>query len=182
MLGMDPYWILSEALLLITFILLIVTYILLPSRKDVRAGVKKVPGWIPGVHVIMFVLSGAIIGVSLTLVEKYLIIMSTGIILMIAILLAFIDYFITRAQMGRTSAEDGVIHHAVELTDHTPDHTPHQTHPVHHAPHHPQSHSQEARRSGPMMTLECPQCGGHIQMPEGSHHITCPYCGLSGTL
>jgi len=32
------------------------------------------------------------------------------------------------------------------------------------------------------MKVECPGCGGHIEIPLGSHQITCPYCGLSGTL
>jgi ribosomal protein S27E len=46
---------------------------------------------------------------------------------------------------------------------------------VHHEHHHPAQQQN-------MMTVECPQCGNHIQLPEGSHQITCPYCGLSGTL
>ena len=32
------------------------------------------------------------------------------------------------------------------------------------------------------MTVECPQCHAHIQIQVGSNVITCPYCGLSGTM
>jgi len=177
---LEPYWILSEALLLITFLMLIVTYVLLPGKKDVKAGVKKVPGWIPALHGVMFVLSGAIIIISLRLVENNLIIMVTGGILMVAIVLAFIDYFLTKGLINKVQAE-AEVHHAVELTDHTPDHAMHQ-HAAH--PQHPAAH-QALHAPGAharMMTVECPQCGGHINLPEGSHQITCPYCGLSGTL
>ncbi|MGA1793078.1 MAG: hypothetical protein ACMUHM_03935 [Thermoplasmatota archaeon] len=182
---LEPYWILSEALLLITFLLLMVTYILLPSRKDVKAGVKKVPGWIPALHFLMFVLSGAIIVISLALVKNNLIIILTGAILMVAIILAFIDYFITKGLINKVQGE-GDVHHAVELTDHTPEHSTHHEHHV--QDYHPHGHTAiqhappASGAQGKMVMVECPQCGGHINLPEGSHQITCPYCGLSGTL
>ena len=59
-----------------------------------------------------------------------------------------------------------------------PQHAPVHAHslpPEHHEhAHHPHQHA--------MITVECPQCGNHLHIPEGSHTITCPHCGLSGTI
>lgn len=33
-----------------------------------------------------------------------------------------------------------------------------------------------------MMTVECPGCQGHLSIPNGSHQIVCPHCGLTGSL
>jgi len=46
---------------------------------------------------------------------------------------------------------------------------------THQHPAHPQPQHE-------MMTVECPQCAKHIEIPVGSHTITCPYCGLSGSM
>ncbi|MBN1390569.1 MAG: hypothetical protein JXA22_08010 [Candidatus Thermoplasmatota archaeon] len=181
MFGVEPYWILSEALLLITFILLIVTYILLPGKEDVQAGVGRIPGWIPALHAIMFIMALAIIIISVLLVEKNLIIIITGIILLIALVLAFIDYIRVRNMVGNYSAVEGVQYATVTMEEPSIHIPPHQVPNV--TPHHDPHQRPTGQGTGSrMMTVECPQCQGHIELPEGSHHITCPYCGLSGSL
>ncbi len=32
------------------------------------------------------------------------------------------------------------------------------------------------------MTVECPRCGKHLTVQHGANMITCPHCGLSGSL
>jgi hypothetical protein len=32
------------------------------------------------------------------------------------------------------------------------------------------------------MTVECPRCGKHLTIQQGANMITCPHCGLSGSL
>ncbi|MBN1539035.1 MAG: hypothetical protein JW939_02740 [Candidatus Thermoplasmatota archaeon] len=182
MAGLDPYWLLSEVLLLITFVLLMITYILLPGKKDILAGVTRIPGWVPAAHVAMFSMAMAIIIISIFLVENNLIILITGILLIVALVLAFIDYFITRAKIGKNAAA-GTVHQAIEHADEEMIDAPHYMDPArihHHDPHLAPAPPPGATTQ--MITVECPQCGGHIELPVGSHQITCPYCGMSGTM
>jgi predicted neutral ceramidase superfamily lipid hydrolase len=185
MLGMDTYWLVSELLLLVTFFAFLFTLVMMPSKKKVESGVKLVPSWIGIVLFSMLIVTLGAGLMSLLLVDNFFVILLSAVVLAVALILSIVEFFRVKAVADRMTA--GGIHHAVEvsqegLTHHEQEHFHHQYHNHQHMEtpaHHPE---QAPAAKGPMMTVECPQCGSHIHIPEGSHHITCPYCGLSGTL
>jgi hypothetical protein len=185
MLGVDTYWLVSEVLLIVTFLAFLITQVLMPGRKKIESGVKKIPEWIGFALIIMLIFTIAVGIVAFLVVEKYHVILISGGVLGLALVIALIDFYRIKSYISRLS-KDGV-HHAVEVT---PEGLTHHDHAHFHHPYHNHQHmatptnqpQQPKPAPGPMMTVECPQCGSHIKLPEGSHQITCPYCGLSGTL
>jgi hypothetical protein len=183
---MDTYWLVSEILLVVTFIAFLFTQVLMPGRKKVETGGQRVPIWIGFVLVLMLLFT---IGVGIAAfihVDKFEVILISAGVLAMALVLSLIEFFRIKGIADKMAAGGG-IHHAVEVTQEGMAHHGHQHfhHPYHNHKHMetPAHHPQQAPAGqGPMMTVECPQCGSHINLPEGSHQITCPYCGLSGTL
>ncbi len=46
----------------------------------------------------------------------------------------------------------------------------------------PQAPPQPLQAPPRTIKVECPQCGSHIDIYPGSNQITCPHCGLSGSM
>lgn len=186
MFGMDTYWLVSEILLVITFLAFLFTQVLMPNKSQVETGVKAVPGWVGPVLVLMLLFTIGVGAIAFLVVEKYLVIMISGAVLALALVISLVDFFRIKG-IADTIAAGGGVHHAVEVSE---EGLAHHGHPHFHHPYHNHQHiqtpahqpAQAPASQGPMMTVECPQCGGHIQLPEGSNQITCPYCGLSGTM
>jgi hypothetical protein len=171
---------------------------LIPNRKKVLEEGKDLPGWAPAVLItLIFFAIGVGIMAYLT-VEKMLLVVISDVLVILSILITLIDYY--RTKKARDNA----------ILDMASGYHPHAHHPVHnqhlpqganvqhlHMHQQPQSlpsaqhphmapaleavHIKETTQPA-MMTVECPNCQGHIEIPEGSHTITCPYCGLSGTM
>jgi ribosomal protein S27E len=186
MLGMDTYWLVSEILLVVTFIAFLFTQVLMPSKKKVESGVKVVPSWIGFALVLMLFFTVGVGITAILLVEKNLVILISAAVLALALVLSLIEFFRIKGIADKMAAGGG-IHHAAEVSQERL--VPHGQQHFHH-PYHNHQHmetpthqpGQAPAGHGPVMTVECPQCGSHINLPEGSHQITCPYCGLSGTL
>ena len=184
---MDTYWLVSEVLLVVTFLAFLLTQVLMPNKKKVETGVKNVPVWV-GYALILMLFFTIIVGViAFLVVEKYLVILISAGVLGAALVLSFIDFLRIKGIADRIAASAGNIHHAVEVSQEglAPHGQQHFHHPYHNHQHidSPITHHEQAPAAqGPMMTVECPQCGAHLNLPEGSHQITCPSCGLSGTI
>ncbi|MFO8050846.1 MAG: zinc ribbon domain-containing protein [Thermoplasmatota archaeon] len=164
----DAYWIISQILNLLVFAVFFVTLFLIPSRDKVRkgeAGSNLFSGTIPVLIVIMYISLLIIPIMALLLVEKFIMVIATDGLLLIAVLLLTIDFVRTRKLYKEISDSNQVVQAAVA------------GYPAHEQV----AQHQQAAPSG-TMTVECPNCGGHIEIPQNSHQITCPYCGLSGTM
>jgi len=184
MLGMDNYWLVSEALLILTFIVFVITYMLIPGRKKVLEEGKALPGWAPAALITMILFAAGVGIVGFLSVEKNAIILISVVLVILAIVVTLIDYM--RTKIARDSAVAAM---ATGTYQHQAGHAPYHPHLVQQVPtHQPHTapvleavHVQEMPGQA-MMTVECPNCNGHIEIPEGSHTIVCPYCGLSGTM
>jgi LSD1 subclass zinc finger protein len=182
MFGMDSYWLVSEALLVITFIVYIVTQVLMPSKKEIEGGVTQVPIWVPVALGFMVLGTASVIGFAFLYVEKNLVVMISAGVLLLALLLGFADYILTKRKAEKYVMTEGDLHHALDISNEGIAHHPQQTPQYHDHQLAAPQHEQLPAAGAGMMTVECPQCGNHLQLPEGSHQITCPHCGLSGTM
>jgi len=110
MLGMDTYWLVSEILLIVTFLAFLLTQVLMPSRKKVESGVKKIPGWIGFALIIMLIFTLVVGVIAILVVEKYHVILISGGVLALALIIAMIDFFRTKSLADKMAASG--IHHA----------------------------------------------------------------------
>ncbi|MFW3145199.1 MAG: hypothetical protein ACMUIE_00120 [Thermoplasmatota archaeon] len=167
--AIDTWWIASELMMVAALVIFLVAMFMIPSKDKVRsreAGTgpsRAVPYLIIGTFFFL-VLMGIF---AFLMVKDYWVVLVTDAILIVSAGMVSIDYYTTR-RLFRSMGHE--IHHNVEVA-HGHVHPQHNHHHGHIYPH----------QAG-TMTVECPQCGGHITIPEGSHQITCPYCGISGTI
>ncbi len=198
MFGMDNYWLVSEALLALTFIVFLITFMLIPNRKKVMEEGKELPGWAPAVLITLIFFAVGVGIVAFLTVEKMLAVILSDIFVIFSILITLIDYYMTKRARDNAIADmasgryhphahqampgQQLPHHAQtqQLHGHHQAHLPSAQNP-HTAPAIEAVHIKETSQPA-MMTVECPNCQGHIEIPEGSHTIICPYCGLSGTM
>lgn len=210
MADLDLYWIFSQVLNLIVFGIFLVTILLIPSKEKIKsgeAGQNLLTPTIPLLLGIIFASTLIIPVVAIILqVNAFIVILITDGLLITANLFLTFD-FIRSKRLFREISDQKASHIPQQHHSHHPDHPAvgpqvHQAslqgaqqqhlpqggqQAVHAQAHQavPQAPGQEhlpAASHDKMMTVECPSCGGHIHIPEGSHEITCPYCGLSGTL
>lgn len=165
----DAWWIASELMMVAAFVIFIVAMFMIPSKDKVRSGEagsgpsRAVPYLIAGTFFLLLLM-----GIfAFFMVRDYWVVLVTDGILIVCAGMVSIDYYTTRKLFNSVGHE---VHRHVEVAHAQV--LPHQQYPQGH-PHPNQPGT---------MTVECPQCGGHITIPEGSHQITCPYCGLSGTI
>lgn len=169
---LDAYWVISQVLNLLVFLVFFVTLFLIPSREKVRtgqAGPSLESRTIPVLIILMFISILVIPIIALVLVDQFALVLVTDGLLLIAVVLLTIDFARTRQLYREVGASPEVVQAAVAGY-------PGQEQPVQ------QEQQNEPSAQGGTMTVECPNCGGHLEIPEGSHQITCPYCGLSGTM
>ena len=183
----DAYWIVSQALNLMVFGVFFITMFLIPSKDKVRSGEAGQRLGSPTIPLLIVLILLFAIGIpifAVAMVEDFLIVLGTDCLLLVGVALVTADYFSTRKLYKEITAGGHVqveqVHIAVTLPPGLP-------------PHHQQAGTQNPQAQhlpsaqhdvpqGAMMTVECPNCSGHIQIPEGSSEITCPYCGLSGSM
>jgi hypothetical protein len=184
-----------ETLFIINFVLNIaiavsgiIVAMLIPSTKKIRsgeAGTSLGASWIPIVLVIMVIVSIAVFPLSFFSLEGrslYFALVLDLIAIGVAGL-ALREFFSARKaynEIGEHLEEEvGVVASTPQQVHHQPRVQVPQQHPYSQHQEHQQAHEPHQH---PMITVECPQCGNHLHIPEGSHTITCPHCGLSGTI
>jgi ribosomal protein S27E len=157
----------------------IIVSMLIPSTKKIKAGEAGSSlgaSWIPIVLVIMIIVAIAVFPLSfLSLEGRNLYFALVLDIIAIGVTgLAFREFI--SARKAYKELGEGEVVEEVGVVASTPSPQAYQQQPVQVPKQHPYQTQVQ------MMTVECPQCGNHIQLAEGSHTITCPYCGLSGTI
>ncbi len=171
----------------------IIVSLLIPSNKKIRsgeAGTEMGATWIPVTMIFLIIVAVAMIPVTISILDGDDLPYGLGldILAVLVVVMATYIYFSAKKtfkellhpveEVAVVHAETVEGHHVVH--PHHPVHSPTPSHPHHNqGPHHDHSHGIEQPNT---VTVECPQCGNHIQLAEGSHQITCPYCGLAGTL
>ncbi len=169
MFGADNYWLVSEALLILTFISFLVVFVLTPSRRKVLEEGKDLPGWVPIVLMLMIATAVGVGIFALLMVKENIIILISDSIVIVALVLTIIDHRLVKRAVNKMVASH--VAHELPITEQA--HADHQ---------HLHAQGHLYAEGIPMMTVECPTCKGHIEIPEGSHTLTCPYCGLHGSL
>ncbi len=172
-----------ETIFLINFILNIaiavsgiIVSMLIPSTKRImegEAGTSMGAPWIPVVIVIMVIVSIIVFPLSFLALDGNNLIFAL-ILDVIAISvtgLALREFIAARKAYRELEHEVEEVHVVANETSPQVYQQPMQVQQSH--PYHGQN---------PMITVECPQCGNHLHIPEGSHQITCSHCGLSGTI
>jgi len=176
---MDLFVLLYEAMAGAIFLLLLVLMVLIPSRKRVlegRAGNTMSSPLVPIMMIIALLVSTLMIPVAIVLVEKALILVLTSLFVLPASVATMWDYWRTKKLFeevragGRPGAVPSGAHEADELPLEVVSHTP------------PDHTVLEATYRSGHMAVECPRCRGRIQVQPHQTTLTCPYCGLSGTL
>lgn len=175
MTGWDTYWIVSQVLNLMVFGLFFITMFLIPSKDRVRSGeadFRLGSPVIPLLIIVILLFAVSIPIFAVFMVQDFLVVIGTDCLLLVAVFLVTVDYFSTRKLYKEITA--GVQVEQVQIAGTAPQgHPPQQQH---------LPSAQHPAPQGAVMTVECPNCGGHIQIQEGSSEIICPYCGLSGTM
>jgi hypothetical protein len=168
----------------------IIIAMLIPSSRKIRdgeAGTQMGSNRILFVLVLMVIISISVFPISLVFLEGRNLYfgLALDLIAILVTILAVREFFSARKAYRELDYVEEVGTVAISH----PQHHPHTAqHAVHHAEElhpevHPHGHTAQSHsHHGSHITVECPQCGRHIQIAEGSHAITCPYCGLSGTI
>ena len=189
---MVSFFYLNEPLSLIIIITLLIIMVLIPTKKKVlegKAGWTMTSKAVPIVLGSSFILLIIIFFLSIFLVEddveKWVLILTCGFSIP-AVIATGILYFSMKKfiegqhQAAMTGAEAHIkVHegahtvHAVEVAE------------VGHGQEHAEEHvagSMGGAAGAGSITVECPGCGGRLEVHEGASSITCPHCGLTGSL
>jgi hypothetical protein len=173
----DLFVILYEAMAGALFLLLLVLLVLVPSRKRVtegRAGRTMRSPLVPALIIISFSISVLMVPLAILLARDALILIITSVLIIPASALTYWDYIGTKRLFDRMTAGSGgqgpdpVSAEELPLED------------VHEKP-------TDGRRFGggptaELLTVECPRCKGRIEVHPRQNSLTCPYCGLSGSI
>lgn len=177
----DPFYLAVESIFLLC-LLVFLTLFFIPSKKKVYAGeVGRLES--PAIPIILGLSSLLLV---IFIVFVFLVDFTESIMQVIFIL--FWVLFLLPATLFTLMSYLRAKRWVKDFNENAPHYPPHQPQPGEAPPPpHPgvqsQSHQQPAgHQPQDTMTVECPGCGSHIRIPAGSHHITCPHCGLSGTL
>ncbi|MDG6224154.1 MAG: hypothetical protein QCI82_01425 [Candidatus Thermoplasmatota archaeon] len=136
--------------------------IMIPSRKAIeegRGGRKIGSAIVPILMVFGSITALSTIPMSILTSDSWVRIagLVTGPLLVISYLLIFVEYRRRKRQLS--TIEEPVVAEVISPQNPVPDST-----------------------AVPGMTVECPRCRGHLVIRPGSTSITCPHCGMSGSL
>lgn len=166
----------------------IIVSLLIPSSRKIRegeAGTSMGTAWILVILVVMVLVSLMVLPLTFIFLEGNNLYFGLGldVIAMIVVILAIREFFAARSAYKDIEMVEVV--HTVPAEHHPHAHHSHGQQPAQYPAHYqaPEHHVQQhAPAQVNTVTVECPSCSNHIQIAEGSHTITCPYCGLSGTI
>ncbi|MCU0798126.1 MAG: TFIIB-type zinc ribbon-containing protein [Candidatus Thermoplasmatota archaeon] len=177
--AIDLFVILYEVMAMSIFLLLLVLFVLIPSRKRVREGRAGSTMRSPLVPILLFsslTISVLTVPLAVLLVKDALILALTSLFIIPASVLAFWDYNATRRLFEEVKAGTTVGPSASQV--HEVDELPMDTATI--TAQNPPTPSGASRADH--MTVECPRCKGRIEVHPRQATLTCPYCGLTGSL
>ncbi len=179
---MDLFVLLYEVMAAVIFLLLVVLMVLIPSGKRVRegrAGSTMRSPLVPVLIITAIIISVMMVPLAILFLKKSddgWLLGATSAFILPASVLSYWDYRRTKRLFNevkggnRTGLAVSQTHEADELPLEVASlPSPHQ--PV------PTAHS-----NADHLTVECPRCKGRIEVHPRQATLTCPYCGLSGSL
>lgn len=180
--AMDLFVLLYEVMAAVIFLLLVVLMVLIPSGKRVRegrAGSTMRSPLVPVLIITAMIISVLMVPLAILLVnnsDKAWLLGATSAFIIPASVMSYWDYRRTRRLFDEFKGGDqpgpaaSQTHEADELPlEVTSITSPHQQIP-------------SAHSTADHLTVECPRCRGRIEVHPRQATLTCPYCGLSGSL
>ena len=176
----DPFYLFVESIFLLC-LLVFITLFFIPTKKKIYAGeVGKLDSQLvpiaiglSGILLVLFIIFVFLVDFSESIMRIIFI------LFWVVFLLPATGFTLLSYLKAKSWTREYHEKHGVPIKGHVthPDQPVGQ--PVHPQYTHTQGHSQQP---GETMTVECPGCGSHLEISVGADTITCPYCGLSGTL
>lgn len=180
--AMDLFVLLYEVMAVAIFLLLVVLMVLIPSGKRVRegrAGSTMRSPLVPVLIITTLIISVLMVPLAILLVtdaDDGWLLGATSAFIIPASVMSLWDYRRTKRLFDQVKAGN--------LTDPAAS----QTHEVDELPLEVASttslhqHIPSAPSPADHMTVECPRCKGRIEVHPRQATLTCPYCGLTGSL
>jgi len=183
MADITPY--LVELAFALSFAGFITIMILIPKKSEIdegKAGYKMASPLVPTIIASGILVAGFELIISLFARSDD--VMYLGIITSILLVLAygaiFLEFRSVKRHMAMAHPHPEHVHTVPHLEHAHAVHPHHEhIHEVHPTNEHPQM---EAAPDPNMMTVECPRCRKHLTIMKGAQEITCPHCGLTGSL
>ncbi len=177
--AMDLFVLLYEVMAGAIFLLLLVLLVLVPSKKRVRegrAGSTMRSPLVPILIISSLTISVLMLPLAVLLVKDALILVVSSLFIVPASVITYWDYRTTRRLFEEVRSGTPVGPSASNA--HEADELPLDVAPTIASP--PPATSAASRADH--MTVECPRCKGRIEVHPRQATLTCPYCGLTGSI